>query len=100
VFGGSGDQHMYTVAASSLGLVAAGSEVTEEDTDAAVWTSIDGVIWERLPGHAPTMTALTDVALQEIKGLIPFDEGFLAFGAEGTTKDELDARVWIGTPIS
>ena len=100
VFGGSGDQHMYTVAASSLGLVAAGSEVTEEDTDAAVWTSIDGITWERLPGHAPTMTALTDVALQEIKGLIPFDEGFLAFGAEGTTKDELDARVWIGTPIT
>src|SRR5262245_34575914 len=97
---------MYTVAASELGLVAAGSEDYtgadgRRERDAAVWTSLDGVHWIRLPGDDPTMTALTDQGFEEIKGLIKLENGFLALGAAGPTEAEadLDARVWIGTVI-
>jgi hypothetical protein len=97
---------MYTVVSSDLGLVAAGREDYtgaggELERDAAVWTSIDGAQWQRLPGDDPAMTTLTDQGFQEIKGLIPLeDDGFLALGAEGPTEDDqdLDARVWIGRP--
>jgi len=101
-FGGEGAQRMYAVTSSSIGVVAGGSDRSEDDGawDGAVWTSLDGVQWERLPGQDPaaTMSTLTDVGDQQIQALIPIEDGFLALGAE-KGYDDWDARVWIGTWI-
>ena len=107
-FSGDGAQRMYAVAASDVGLVAAGTDVLAEGVDetepdghwdAAVWTSIDGEHWIRLPGNDPNMSTLADLGHQEIKALLPIEGGFLALGAEGESGDDWDARVWIGTEV-
>ena len=109
-FAGLGEQHMYAVAAWDLGvgLVAAGTDVLEEGIDslepdghwdAAVWTSVDGEHWIRLPGNDPTMSTLADLGQQEIKALLPIEGGFLALGAEAESGSDWDARVWIGTRV-
>lgn len=99
VFGGPGDQRMYAIARSDRGFVAAGSDVTD-DSDGAVWTSLDGDTWERLPPNHPSMTPLADIGFQEVAELLPIDGGFLAFGSEGLSETDRDARVWMGTPIA
>ena len=105
-FTGGGAQRMYAVAASDIGLVAAGTDVLEAGADdqepdghwdAAVWTSVDGLHWERLPGDDPSMSTLADLGHQEIKALVPVEGGFLALGAEGESGSDWDGRVWIGT---
>jgi len=108
-FVGDGEQHMYAVAASEgVGLVAAGTDVLAPGADgsepnghwdAAIWTSIDGEHWIRLPGEDPSMSTLADLGHQEIKALLPVEDGFLALGAEGESGSDWDARVWIGTPV-
>jgi DNA-binding SARP family transcriptional activator len=97
-FDGPGDQIMYTVLPTPVGIVAAGSEVLEPEWDAAVWTSVDGVSWERLSGDTPAMSALTDIGNQEIKALMWTGSGFLALGSERGGVD-WDAQAWIGEPI-
>ena len=108
-FTGTGAQRMYAVAPSDVGLVAAGTDVLEEGADdldpdghwdAAVWTSIDGEHWIRLPGNDPSMSALADQGRQEIKALLPIEGGFLALGAEGESGSDWDGRVWTGTPAT
>jgi hypothetical protein len=66
VFGGAGLQRMMSVTAGGPGLVAVGSEDLDEDFVAAVWTSVDGVVWSRVPhdetvfvGPGETMTSVT-----------------------------------------
>jgi hypothetical protein len=49
VFGGTGDQGMQSVTAGGPGLVAVGNEWLHGDSDAAVWTSPDGLTWTRVP---------------------------------------------------
>ena len=53
VFGGPGNQSMYSVTAGGPGLVAVGSDESDSwapgVTDGAVWVSADGVIWSRIP---------------------------------------------------
>ncbi len=52
VFGGDGDQLMTSVTVGGAGLVAVGLEGSrpdENETDAAVWTSVDGATWSRVP---------------------------------------------------
>ncbi|HET9250028.1 MAG TPA: BTAD domain-containing putative transcriptional regulator, partial [Actinomycetota bacterium] len=107
-FVGVGEQHMYAVARSvdpDVGLVAAGTDVLPPDADvsepeghwdAAVWTSIDGEHWIRLPGDDPSMSSLADQGRQEIKAVLPIEGGFLALGAEGESGSNWDGRVWIG----
>jgi hypothetical protein len=108
-FIGEGAQSMYAVAVSDVGLVAAGTDVLlagideaepNGHWDAAVWTSIDGEDWIRLPGNDPSMSTLADQGRQEIKGLLSIEGGFLALGAEGESLSDWDGRVWIGTPAS
>ena len=71
-----------------------------DDSDGAVWTSLDGDTWERLPPNHPSMTPLADIGFQEVAELLPIDGGFLAFGSEGLSETDRDARVWMGTPIA
>jgi hypothetical protein len=108
VLGGPALEPRPPVAASDVGLVAAGSDILapgsndlepEGHWDAAVWTSLDGLHWERLPGHDLSMTTLTDLGDQEIKALIPVDGGFLALCAEAGFESDWDGWVWIGTPV-
>ena len=107
-FTGDGAQRMFAVTTSDAGLVAAGTDVLlggvdalEPDGrwDAAVWTSIDGEHWIRLPGNDPSMSTLADQGRQEIKALLRIEGGFLALGAEGESESDWDGRVWIGEPI-
>ena len=46
VFGGAGEQSMFSVTVGGPGLVAVGG--ADPDT-AAVWTSVDGITWSRVP---------------------------------------------------
>ncbi len=48
VFGGSEWQTMLAITVGGPGLVAVGWDVTDEDQDAAVWTSVDGTVWTRV----------------------------------------------------
>ncbi len=107
-FGGDGAQEMFAVSSSETGIIAAGSDRLPAETDplergghwdAAVWTSLDGVDWIRLPGDDPSMTTLTDLGDQEIKGLISIEGGILALGAEAGQGSDWDGRVWIGERI-
>ena len=99
-FGGRGQQRMFCVTVSDLGFIAAGSDQTDPDHwDAAVWTSIDGVNWERSRSVGSQMTALTDIGDQEIKALLPFEGGIMAVGSERAPGEDWDARVWIGAPL-
>ena len=50
VFGGIASQVMSSVAVGRTGLVAVGVDGSEGDSDAAVWTSVDGLTWSRV-GH-------------------------------------------------
>jgi hypothetical protein len=51
VFGGAGKQRIFSLSVGGPGLVAVGSVLIDEwdDTDAAVWTSVDGITWSRVP---------------------------------------------------
>ena len=49
VFGGEGDQSMTGVAVGGPGLVAVGHDGTGDAATAAVWTSVDGLGWTRVP---------------------------------------------------
>jgi hypothetical protein len=76
VFGGAGFQRMMSVTAGGPGLVAVGLEDLNlgvngfsKDRHAAVWTSVDGITWSRVPhdevvfgGLSDTMTSVTATA--------------------------------------
>jgi hypothetical protein len=49
VFGGSGEQVMRGVTAGGPGLVAVGTDGSSPYPVAAVWTSVDGITWARVP---------------------------------------------------
>ena len=49
VLGGDGFQSMASVTVGGPGLVAVGYERMGGDLDAAVWTSVDGLTWSRVP---------------------------------------------------
>jgi len=48
VFGDEGGEEMWSVVSGGPGLVAVGIS-RGDDTDAAVWTSVDGITWSRVP---------------------------------------------------
>ena len=83
VFGGAGRQSMYDVTVGGPGLVAVG----QSDSDAAVWTSVDGITWSRVPSDKAIfgggwMSSVT------VGG-----PGLVAVGGEGDLGDS-DAVVW------
>jgi len=49
VFGGEGTQTMSSVTAGGPGLVAVGGDGLHQSGHAAVWTSVDGITWSRVP---------------------------------------------------
>jgi hypothetical protein len=87
VFGGEGNQSMSSVTAGGPGLVAVGSEGSVDDLDAAVWTSVDGITWSRVPHDEAAFGGLGN---QVMVSVIGGGSGLVAVGAG----DHLDAGMW------
>jgi hypothetical protein len=90
VFGGGGDQEMNAVVAGGPGFVAVGWETLEE-SDAAVWTSPDGLAWTRLPHDEAVFGGYCH---QFMKDVVVAGPGLVAVGGDCSHGDR-DAAVWV-----
>ena len=88
VFGGEGDQVMYTVTAGGPGLVAVGNDFSGDESVAAVWTSPDGITWTRVQDEA----VLGGEFLQML-GVTAGGPGLVAVGTNQVGGDS-NAAVW------
>lgn len=91
VYGGSGDQLMYSVAAAGPGLVAVGSDGSGGDLDAAVWISDYGSRWTRVP-HSEAVFGGSH--RQWMKGVTAGGPGVVAVGLDESIDGSGDAAVW------
>jgi hypothetical protein len=91
VFGGDGSQLMRSVAAGGPGLVAVGSERSGDHSVAAVWTSVDGVAWTRVPHDESVFAGNQGMTSVAVGG-----PGLVAVG--GGSGVGADAAVWYWTP--
>jgi hypothetical protein len=90
VFGGAGEQRMWGVAATDAGLVAVGADGSGGDFDGAVWTSVDGISWARLPDAEASLGGPGDQTMTYVAVVGP---DLVAVGYEGPS-DEADGAVW------
>ena len=90
VFGGSSYQAMWAVTAGGPGLVAVGEDRSGdfEDGDVAVWTSIDGITWSRVPHDEDVLGE------GQVTSVTSGGAGLVAVGNVGTEEGD-DAAVWI-----
>jgi len=90
--GGPEDQWIVAVTIAGPGLVAVGFEgrieVGNFDTDAAIWTSSDGLDWDR----APPSRSLAGRDSRELWAVAEFDNRIIAGGAVGRS-----AAIWTST---
>jgi hypothetical protein len=91
VFGGPGEQRMDGVTVGGPGLVAVGSasrqspDVPADDRDfdiyeAAVWTSVDGLTWSRVPDEA--VVAVSDDEAEAMLSVTAGGSGLVAVGGD------------------
>jgi hypothetical protein len=90
VFGGLSEQGMSSVAVGGPGLVAVGDDWSGGDLDAAVWTSVDGLVWSRVPHDAVVFGGLSDQVMSSVAAGGP---GFVAVGQDWSAGHG-DAAVW------
>ena len=90
IFGGEGHQAMFSVTAGGPGLVAVGSDETIGDEVAAVWTSVDGITWSRVPHDEAIFGGEGHQAMFSVTAGGP---GLVAVGSDETIGDEV-AAVW------
>jgi actin-like ATPase involved in cell morphogenesis len=90
VFGGDGDQQMATVAAGGPGLVAVGFDSSGGDSDAAVWTSPDGVRWSLVPRDDGAFGGRRE---QVMNFVLETPHGVIAVGYDGSAGN-LDSAIW------
>ena len=88
--GGNGDQEMTNVAVGGPGFVAVGWEYSEE-SDAAVWTSGDGLAWTRVPHDEGVFGGDCHQAMWDVVVAGP---GLVAVGTDCSHGDR-DAAVWV-----
>jgi hypothetical protein len=88
--GGEGDQQINAVIPAGPGLVAVGQEDRDGDRNAAVWTSTDGLRWERVDDPNDV---LGGPGLQQMSGLAASDGVIVAAGSEVVDR-EIDGAVW------
>ncbi len=96
VFGGPNTQRMLSVIAGGPGLVAVGAEgsVAERDWVAAVWTSIDGITWSRVPHDEEVFGGAESQAMASVTVGGP---GLVAVGYDWLGENgDVDAVVWTG----
>jgi hypothetical protein len=98
VFGGPDEQYMNSVTAGGPGFVAVGIDFSGNDPDAAVWTSVDGITWSRVP-HDESVFGGT--LSQEMNSVTVGGPGLVAVGfdgghdhMDGSGIEDLDAAVW------
>jgi hypothetical protein len=85
------DQAMRAIVPASPGLVAAGTDTSPGgDLDAAVWTSHDGISWNRL-----TLASLSGPGEQLILGAATVGDRLVAVGSSTSQDGDLDAAVWV-----
>ncbi len=90
IFDGDELQEMSSVAAVGSGLVAVGHDVSGGDSDAAVWTSPDGLTWTRVPHDETVFGGTSD---QEMSSVAAVGSGLVAVGHD-SSGGEGDAAVW------
>ena len=88
--GGAGAQEIRGVAASDRMLIAVGSTSAGEDTDAAIWMSVDGISWTRID---PDEADLGGDGREEIWSVTSDGPGWVAVGSDWSGGDA-DAAVW------
>ena len=93
VLGGSDDQEMYSVAATSWGFVAVGFDGSGGDADAAAWTSSDGRTWSRVRHDEAVFGG---VGTQEMWAVAANGAQLVAVGLD-RHGSEADAAVWTST---
>jgi hypothetical protein len=93
VFGGEGDQRMISVVAGGPGLVAVGQSAPGGNLDAAVWVSLDGLTWSRVPDSGDS---LGGDGWQNMLSVTVGGPGLVAVGFESHNNDD-DAAVWTST---
>ena len=80
---------MNSVTAGVFGLIAVGSDESDADKDAAVWTSPDGITWTRVPQEE----VLGGPSFQAMSSVTVGGSGLIAVGLDGSGADQ-DAAVW------
>ena len=92
IFGGPGDQAMWSVIDTDAGLVAVGYDglIENEEAQVAVWTSPDGTNWSRLP---PNDLTLEGPELQVMRGVAIGGPGLVAVGYDWSDDDGLAASL-------
>ncbi len=95
IFGGDGEQQMFSVTVGGPGFVAVGSDATlnNEEGDAAVWTSPDGVSWSRVPHNEAIFGG---EGHQRMVSVTVGGPGLVAVGFDAPAgNEEGNAAVWI-----
>lgn len=90
VFGGPSEQSVSDVTVGGPGLVAVGTSGPVDATDAAVWTSADGIAWSRVPHNEEIFFGDTGAGMSSITVGGP---GLVAVGWQGPHYDR-SAAVW------
>ncbi|MEA3511094.1 MAG: hypothetical protein U9R51_06625 [Actinomycetota bacterium] len=79
-FGGDEEQRMTDVATGDGVVVAVGIDGVDGDFDAAVWYSVDGVMWSRVPHDEAVFGG---DGHQQMNAVVAVESGFIAVGSEG-----------------
>ena len=90
VFGGDGEQTMGDVAVGTGRVVVVGTDTSGGDSDAAVWTSSDGVSWTRIPHDEATLGGDGEQAMLAV---VVGGPGFVTVGSDASGGDG-DIAVW------
>jgi len=91
VFGGAQTVEMAGVVAGGPGLVAVGGLTSVGGYDAAVWTSSDGTVWQRLVHDVEVMGGQGSQVMADV---VAFGERLVAVGADGPA-DAQHAAIWV-----
>lgn len=105
VFGGSGNQYMEAVTAGGPGLVAVGGDYENGEGVAAVWTSVDGTNWQRVPHNESELGCsykkgdkvgpfTAEFVLAEMKAIVQGGPGLVAVGTDQVRNIVGTAAVW------
>jgi hypothetical protein len=90
VFGADSDLSMSAVTAGGPGLVAVGLDWSGGATaDAVIWTSVDGIVWDRVPHDEDLFGGVGNQAAVSVAAT---DTRVIAVGVERSS--DIDAAVW------
>ncbi|MGI9586488.1 MAG: hypothetical protein ACR2N7_12950 [Acidimicrobiia bacterium] len=99
ILGGEGNQWMDSLASTALGLVAVGGDWSREGHHAAVWMSVDGTTWSRIPNNGSVFGGEHD---QLMSGVTQIGSGVIAVGQAWASSDsgsftghDSAASVWV-----